>query len=119
MVIDGSDRSRSGSSNMCEAGDSGGIGTNAVEIAIVCRRLTVFVHSGPHSLTFVEVISGRRVPGHAKAIDVEKAVAHRDLMLGGDVVGVMGQQLREIVIVDLLGKRVSRPYENILEQTFF
>ena len=77
-------------------------------------------------------------PGKTEAIDVEQPIACSDLVLGGDLVRVMGEKFRQVMLMDLfrdgvgLGKetRLSERYEarrtgaahgsdqDILQETF-
>ena len=50
----------------------------------------------------------RRIPGHAEAIDVEEAVADCYFGFGGVFsVGVVGEEFREVVLVDLLAQSMG------------
>ena len=47
------------------------------------------------------------VPGYAEAVDVEETITGGDLVRGGYVVWVMGEELGEEVVVDLFGEGVG------------
>jgi hypothetical protein len=89
----------------------------AAEVGVVERRLNIFVER------WVEGRLGRCrdmwrkgredwcIPGHAKAIHIEEAVAGGNLSLGCGLCvhgGIVGEEFREIVLVDLFGQGMSR-----------
>lgn len=71
---------------MCQATCSRSIRTDAVEIQIVLRRLSILVQRRSPARARIEVREGGRVPCHAKAVNIEEAVAGADLLFRGDVV---------------------------------
>ena len=96
-----------GCANVGEEGLGRGVGADVQEVAVVLRRLRRAVKEG--SLTFAgpELFPCGRVPRYAEAVDVEHTVPGRDLVLGGNVVRIMREQLGEIVVVDLFGERMG------------
>ncbi len=58
---------------MSEDDFTGGVRTDAAEIGIVERRLSVFVERGTfHCIAIaVELVGGRRVPRYTEAVNIE------------------------------------------------
>lgn len=65
------------------------------------RRLGVLVQGRVRALGFREFGRGGRVPSKSEAIDVEEPVAGCDLVLRCQGARGVGEQFREVVVVDL------------------
>ena len=115
MVIDFGDRGCSRCSYVSKAGRRRGIGTYAVEVVVVRRRLAVLVHRRSESFSFVKVLSGHGIPHNAKPIIVVESVPHVDLgfRLLDRTIRKMGNEFRKIVIIDLL-RKTMRLYDHLL-----
>jgi hypothetical protein len=77
-----------------------------MEVQVVFRWLPVLIQCWSPSITSVEVCVCARVPRDSKAIDVEETVADCNLLFGGYVVRVIGNEFGQEVGVDLFGERV-------------
>jgi len=111
---------------VAEAGRGRSVGADGAEVEVVERGLGRAVESGEEGCELL-VVSGARVlvgfgvgvvgagkggagvgvPCYADAVDVEEPVASGDLVLGGDVVGVVREEVWEVVLVHLLGEGVG------------
>ncbi len=118
-----------GGADVAEAGGGRGVGADGAEVEVVERGLGGAVEGGEEGceLSVGVVVSGARVlvwvgvgvvgagegragvgvPCYADAVDVEEPVASGDLVLGGDVVGVVREEVWEVVLVHLLGEGVG------------
>lgn len=74
----------------------------------------VFVEGGALAAGFVsagvavvELGRHRRVVGYSEAIDVEKTVARSNFVFRCEGVWVVGEEFREVVLVDLFGEGVG------------
>ncbi len=65
------------------------------------RRLGILVQGRVRALGLREFGRGGRVPGESEAIDIEKPVTGCNLMLRCQGARGVGEQFREVVVVDL------------------
>lgn len=126
VVVDGGGGGGGGGADVCEAGRRRRVGADGAEVQVVEGRLRGAVEGGEEGrglgwvgiVTLVGVVDGSlgvgrergarvSVPCHADAVDVEEPVACCDFVLGGDVVGVVGEEVGEVVLVHLLGEGVG------------
>ena len=91
VVVHGDDGGGGGGPDVGEKGFRGHVGADVQEILVVLGRLRGAVQEGALPLAGAEFFSGGRVPGYAEAVGVEHAVPSRNLMLGRDVVWIMGE----------------------------
>ena len=92
MVVDRCHRRGCSSTNVGEDSFTGCICADAAKVGIMERGLRVLVEGGVlcrHTIA-VELRRRRRIPGHPETINIEEAVAGRDLMLRCDLVWVVG-----------------------------
>ena len=106
MVVDLCDRRRSGSSDVAKGGCGRSVGTNTMEVVVVGGRFSVLVHGWSDSLDFVEVWSRLCVPNDTKTVNVVEAVPHIDLILRSIAIGSVRYQFWQVVVIDLLRKRM-------------
>ena len=91
MVVDRSNRGGCSSTNVSEDGFASCVCTDAAEVGVMERRLSVLVEARllcSYTIA-VELCRGRRVPSNPETIDIEEAVASCDLMRRGDLVWVV------------------------------
>lgn len=75
---------------------------DAVEVAVVIRRLAVFVHGRPHPLDAVDELRPHgTIPRHPEAIHVVQPVAQRDFQFRRLLARHVREQLRQVVVVHL------------------
>ncbi len=119
VIVDrGHGRARGGA-DVCEDGCRGRVGADGVEVGVVGGRLGVLVHDGPRAgRRGHEVRAGRSVPRHAEAVDVEQAVAQGDFLAGRLFAGSVGEEFREVVVVDLFGQAVLGRDEDVFQEAF-
>lgn len=125
VVVDACGGGGGGGADVGEAGRCAGVGADGAEVGVVERGLGGAVEGweegrvgrGGAGMRRRVGVGGRGgvgreggarvgVPGYADAVDVEEPVAGRDLVLGCDVVGVVGEEVGEVVLVHLLGEGV-------------
>lgn len=126
VVVDGGGGGGSCGANVCEAGRRGRVGADRAEVQVVEGGLRGAVEGGAAGcglgwvgfVTVIGVVAGSigvdrergarvGVPCYADAVDVEEPVFRADLVLGGDVFGVVGEEVGEVVLVHLLGEGVG------------
>ena len=108
-----------GSSDVCKDNLARCVAADGTEVGVMERRLNGLVERGMkiglYGMRFV--LGGRElgedagIPGHAKAIHIEETVASGDLGLGSGLcmnTWVVGEELWEVVFVDLLAKSMCR-----------
>ena len=104
VVVDGDNCGGGGGADVGEQRLGRRICADVQEVAVVLRGLRRTVKERPLPGAGPELFAGGRVPRYAEAVDVEHAVPRGDLVLGGDIVWIMGEQLGKIVVVDLFGE---------------
>lgn len=118
MVVCRCDCSSGCSSDVRKDHLGSGIAADGAEVRIVERRLNRFVERGVEiRLCEVGFVLGRGegretggIPRHAESIDVEEAVACCDFGFSGGFgvdSGIVGEELGEVVLMDLLAEGVS------------
>jgi len=89
VVVDWSDGSGGGCSDMCKTCCCGGVAADTVEVCIIGRRLAVLVNSRPFTTGVTELSSGLSVPCYSKAVDVKESITKGNFFLGGPVVEIV------------------------------
>lgn len=103
MIVCLCDWRGSRSSDVTKSCGSGCIGADAVEIVVVGRRFSMFVHSWSTALCLVKVLSAFSVPDEAEAVHVIEAVPNGDLIFCSVAVGSVRHQFWQVMFIDLLG----------------
>lgn len=99
-----------------------GVRTNASEVAIVERRLDALVDGGVKSdisKTVGKSAVSIRIPCHSESVHIEESVSLGDLGFGRRFCmdfWVMGEELWQVMFVNLLAEGVCRSDEHIFEE---
>lgn len=128
MVVDLSNGTLGRGTDVGKDTASLGIGTDGTVVHVALGRLYGLVDGGSETFvglaifalasgTFLEVTVGRGVPGDTQTVGVEDAVAGIGFVFGGDLVGQVGDEARQVVVVDLVGERMLRGDKNIGQET--
>lgn len=119
VVVDGRYPGAGGGADVGKQSRRRRVGADAVEVGVVGGGLRVLVHGGTHPFGRRDKVgAGVGVPSHAEAVDVEQSVAQSDLFTGGLFPGSVGEELRQVVVVDLFGEAVRRTDQDVFQETF-
>ena len=130
MVVDMSDGTLRRGTDMSEAAASLSVGADGAVVHVTLWRLDGLVDGGSEACVGLAIFAlagdasfkvavGGSVPGNAETVGVQDAVASVGFVFCGDFVGEVGDEARQVVIIDLIGEGMLRCNQDIGEKTGF
>jgi hypothetical protein len=94
------------------------VGANAMEVVVVGRRFSVFVHCWSGALCAIEIFPCLRVPDDTETVHIVEAVSRLNFSFCRITIGRMGDEFGQVVCIDLLGQSMCLPRvsEPVMEQ---
>lgn len=128
VVVDVSDGAFGRGTDVSKDAAGFGVGADGTVVHVAFRRLDGLVDGGSEAFVRLAIFAlagdasfkvavGGSVPGYTETVGVEDAVASIGFVFCSGLVWQVGDEARQIVIVDLIGERVLRCDEDVRQQT--